>query len=106
MSEIHFRDRGWEGGTEQEEVSRLAVGAAPVAFGPPLVHTACHAKAVLFVLDFGIPFYEPPTQHHEEELLRQRWDISWSFLSHSSSSELWSATISQDSGWWQEKSPG
>lgn len=25
---------------EQEKVSELAVGAAPVAFGPPLVHTA------------------------------------------------------------------
>lgn len=35
MSEIHFRDRGWEGGMEQEEVSGLAVGVAPVAFGIP-----------------------------------------------------------------------
>lgn len=59
MSEIHFRDRGWEEGMEQEKVSGLAVGAAPVAFGPPLVHTAWLQKLCFLYWTLGYHFMSP-----------------------------------------------
>lgn len=84
----------------------FAVEAVSVDFMSPLVQRAWHAKAALFVLYFRISFYKPQYSIVE----RSYWDkdgVSHGLsYSHSSLSELWSATVFQHSGWWQVKGSG
>lgn len=84
----------------------FAVGVVSVAFRSPLVQRAWHAKAVLSYCTFGVSFCEP--QHSIVERTYRDRDGVFPGLScsYSFSSELWSATLFQHSGSWQEKSPG